>query len=53
LETLGRYVTVSGPAGQLRGKAVGVSPHGSLMIEGNDGETYEVWGGDVSVLGVG
>jgi BirA family biotin operon repressor/biotin-[acetyl-CoA-carboxylase] ligase len=53
LDTLGRYVTVSGPAGQLRGRAVGVSPHGSLLLEKEDGETCEVWGGDVSVLGVG
>jgi BirA family transcriptional regulator, biotin operon repressor / biotin---[acetyl-CoA-carboxylase] ligase len=53
VETLGQYVTVSGPAGQLRGKAVGVTPYGSLILEKEDGETFEVWGGDVSVLGVG
>jgi biotin-[acetyl-CoA-carboxylase] ligase BirA-like protein len=50
LDTLGRYITVSGAAGQLRGRAVGVSLHGALLLETDDGETQEAWGGDVSIL---
>jgi BirA family transcriptional regulator, biotin operon repressor / biotin---[acetyl-CoA-carboxylase] ligase len=50
LDTLGRRVTVSTPAGQLRGRAVGVSPEGALLIEQEGGEVQVVWGGDVSII---
>jgi len=48
LDTLGRDVTVVTAGGQLRGKAVGVSPEGALLVEGEDGEITMIWSGDVT-----
>ena len=48
LDTLGRNVTVTTAIGQLRGKAVGVSPEGALLLEGEDGEITKIWSGDVT-----
>lgn len=50
LDTLGRYIAVSTPTGELRGKATGVSPEGALILEQEGGELRLVWGGDVSIL---
>jgi BirA family biotin operon repressor/biotin-[acetyl-CoA-carboxylase] ligase len=48
LDTLGRDVTVTTAAGQRRGKAVGVSPEGALLLQGEDGEITMIWSGDVT-----
>jgi BirA family biotin operon repressor/biotin-[acetyl-CoA-carboxylase] ligase len=48
LDTLGRNVTVTTAAGRLRGKAVGVSPEGALLLEGEDGGITMIWSGDVT-----
>jgi BirA family biotin operon repressor/biotin-[acetyl-CoA-carboxylase] ligase len=49
LDTLGRDVTVSIAERRLRGRAVGVSPEGALLVEGDDGRIQVVWGGDVTL----
>jgi len=49
LDTLGRDVTVSTIEGLLHGRAVGVSPEGALLVEGQNGQVRAVWGGDVTL----
>ena len=48
LDTLGRNVTVTTATGQLRGRAVGVSPEGALLLEGEEGGITVIWSGDVT-----
>jgi BirA family biotin operon repressor/biotin-[acetyl-CoA-carboxylase] ligase len=50
LDTLGRLVAVSTSAGELRGRAVGVSAQGALIVEKEDGGKQAIWGGDVTVV---
>jgi BirA family biotin operon repressor/biotin-[acetyl-CoA-carboxylase] ligase len=50
LDTLGRYVTVSTPSGEFRGRATGVTSEGALILEAEIGEPRVVWSGDVSIL---
>jgi BirA family biotin operon repressor/biotin-[acetyl-CoA-carboxylase] ligase len=52
LDTLGRLITVSTSAGELRGRAVGVSEQGALIVEKEDGDKQLIWGGDVTVVEV-
>jgi BirA family biotin operon repressor/biotin-[acetyl-CoA-carboxylase] ligase len=49
LDTLGRDVTVSTAESQFRGRAVGVSPEGALLVEEENGPLRVVWGGDVTL----
>jgi BirA family transcriptional regulator, biotin operon repressor / biotin---[acetyl-CoA-carboxylase] ligase len=49
LDTLGRYITVSTRERQFRGRAVGVSPEGALLVEEEGGPIQVVWGGDVTL----
>jgi BirA family transcriptional regulator, biotin operon repressor / biotin---[acetyl-CoA-carboxylase] ligase len=49
LDTLGRDVTVSTTGRQFRGRAVGVSPEGALLVEEENGPIQVVWGGDVTL----
>ncbi|WAC65258.1 biotin--[acetyl-CoA-carboxylase] ligase [Agrococcus sp. SL85] len=46
LATIGRDVRVTLPAGELRGRAVGLGPHGELQVE-SEGEIVDVRAGDV------
>jgi BirA family biotin operon repressor/biotin-[acetyl-CoA-carboxylase] ligase len=48
LDTLGRDVAIITAAGQVCGRAVGVSPEGALLLEGEDGEIRMIWSGDVT-----
>ena len=50
LDTLGRRVVVSLPAGTLEGLAVGVNAQGALLVQADDGQVSTVWAGDVSSL---
>jgi BirA family transcriptional regulator, biotin operon repressor / biotin---[acetyl-CoA-carboxylase] ligase len=49
LETLGRDVTVTTAERQFRGRAVGVSPEGALLVDEEHGALRVVWGGDVTL----
>jgi BirA family biotin operon repressor/biotin-[acetyl-CoA-carboxylase] ligase len=49
LDTLGRDVTVSAAESQFRGRAVGVSLEGALLVEEENGPVRVVWGGDVTL----
>ncbi len=48
LETLGQEVVITLPAETLRGRAVGVTPEGALIIEDAAGQRHTVWSGDVT-----
>ena len=45
---LGAVVTVQGGDGSIRGRAVGTSPHGALLVRTAEDETLEIHSGDVS-----
>lgn len=47
LETLGRQVTITVLSGAVRGKAIGVTPEGALLVAREDGDVEVVWNGDV------
>jgi BirA family transcriptional regulator, biotin operon repressor / biotin---[acetyl-CoA-carboxylase] ligase len=49
LDTLGRDVTVTTAESQFRGRAVGVSPEGALLVEEENGPIRAIWGGDVTL----
>jgi BirA family biotin operon repressor/biotin-[acetyl-CoA-carboxylase] ligase len=49
LTTLGREITVEGPFGLLRGRAVDTDETGCLLIRGQDGATHRVSAGDVTI----
>ncbi len=48
LETLGQEVVITLPTETLRGRAVGVTPEGALIIEDPTGQRRAVWSGDVT-----
>jgi BirA family biotin operon repressor/biotin-[acetyl-CoA-carboxylase] ligase len=50
LDTLGRAVLVSTPAGELRGVAVGVNSEGALLVRDTDGHIHAIWSGDVRAV---
>ena len=50
LDTLGRQVMVTLPAGTLTGVAVGVTPEGALIVRYPDGTDEVIWAGDVTTL---
>ena len=45
--TLGRDVEIVSGASTVRGKAIGLSPSGALIVEESDGRRVEIWHGDV------
>jgi len=47
----GREITVAGPDGERRGRAVGVDAEGALMLREPGGGVVRVLAGDVSVVG--
>ena len=50
LDTLSRDVVVGLPAGARRGRAVGVTPEGALIVRWPEGCEEPVWAGDVTVV---
>ena len=50
LDTLGRQVVVTLPAGALTGVAVGVTPEGALIVRRPGGADETIWAGDVTTL---
>ena len=50
LDTLGRQVVVTLPAGTLTGVAVGVTLEGALIVRRTDGTDEAIWAGDVTTL---
>ncbi len=50
LDTLGRLVTVTLPAGVLRGIATGVNAEGALLVRDDGGQVHTVWAGDVTAV---
>jgi len=50
LDTLGRQVVVTLPAGTLTGVAVGVTPEGALIVRRLDGTDETIWAGVVTTL---
>ena len=48
LDTLGREISVSTPAGQQRGVACGVTREGALLVQDDLGIVHTVWAGDVT-----
>ncbi len=45
--TLGREIEIASGASTVRGKAIGLSPSGALIVEEPDGRRVEIWHGDV------
>ncbi|MBO4337666.1 MAG: biotin--[acetyl-CoA-carboxylase] ligase [Lachnospiraceae bacterium] len=52
LVNVGRYVSVSDPAGSFVGTARGINDKGMLIVETEDNAIKEVYAGEVSVRGV-
>jgi BirA family biotin operon repressor/biotin-[acetyl-CoA-carboxylase] ligase len=50
LDTVGRAVQVTRPAGALHGVATGVTPEGGLIVRTAAGQDEVVWAGDVSAV---
>jgi len=50
LDTLGREVSVSTPAGAQRGVACGVTREGALLVQADTGAVRTVWAGDVTAV---
>lgn len=50
LTTMGQRVAVTLPAGQLIGRALGVTPEGALLVQDDRGSQHTIWTGDVAAL---